>query len=138
MNVTIWKYELRLMSEQSIMLPNHQFLSLQERNGKLTFWAIVFPDSRQYDYTFLIRGTGEPLEGTDLQNTDYLGTIQAPKGFVWHVFKKRRAFTDEEKKDQIVDAVKGLFPDKDPEEIKKDIESQMLQQLDKEKGGIVQ
>jgi hypothetical protein len=51
----------------------------------LNVWAEVDPNRPVMKHTFLIYGTGHPIEH-DPDEADFIATVMDPRGLVWHVF----------------------------------------------------
>jgi hypothetical protein len=81
----IYKYELELEDQQSLVLPGHsKILTVIEQNNKIVLYAQV-TNSKYYDhYTIFVRGTGHSIGDSAL----YLNTVKIGI-FVWHIFYKR-------------------------------------------------
>ena len=81
----IWKYPLKIQSEQSIEAPLHWVpLSLQMQGSIPTLWALVDENGPRGIYPVLMLGTGWEIDRPT--NPDlFLGTVQHD-GFVWHFF----------------------------------------------------
>lgn len=81
---TVYKYPLRIASEQTIALPHgfqilHFGLDPQETP---CIWVLVEPDNRPVAMTFYTYGTGQPFKKP---HDNYVGTI-VKNLFVWHLF----------------------------------------------------
>ena len=83
---SIWKYELKVLPEQSIEMPfGSRILTVQVQYDVPCLWALVDPLLRLVTKSICIRGTGH--EHNDLGK--YIGTFQQQNGsLVWHVFEK--------------------------------------------------
>lgn len=80
-NKQIWKYDVH---DGSIRMPKGaKILSVQLQNNRPNIWAIVDPKAEMVSRLFVIVGTGEPFDDTDMS---YVGTYQQPP-FVWHLFE---------------------------------------------------
>lgn len=92
---TIYKYPIQDMNlhvSPFIKLPKDaQILSVQYQGEDLCVWALVDPDSNIFERVeFKIVGTGFDLEDEDLENYEYLETVQTKShSFVWHIFRKK-------------------------------------------------
>ena len=83
---TIWKYEINITDEQTIMMPKgSRTLSFQLQNGIPCIWAVVEPNVEKEKRKFFIAGTGNPFPCEI--NAMFIGTIQN-NGFVWHLFEQ--------------------------------------------------
>ena len=86
---TVYKYPLEVNDEVIVMMPKGaRVLSVQVQNGRPCLWAECNPDGEPVLRTFLIRGTGHPID--DEIEKEYIGTIQMCEGsIVFHVFEKK-------------------------------------------------
>lgn len=87
--LTIWKFPLEITDEQTVKMPEHAIiLSAQLQGGYgICLWAMVNPEAAKIERTFLVYGTGNPIEEDKLQQ--YIGTVQTAAGsLVWHIFEK--------------------------------------------------
>ena len=84
---TIWKKQLSWSDEQEISLPKAaDLLEVQLQNDIPHLWAIVETDNPLELRKVYCRGTGHPMpEACGRQ--DFLGTVQAFGGLVFHFFK---------------------------------------------------
>lgn len=81
---TIYKYQLEIADEQSVMIPNGYQIALVglDPNGVPCIWAIVDPERSAAEETIRIVGTGHPIPPNVRR---HIGSfVQGP--FVWHVF----------------------------------------------------
>jgi hypothetical protein len=82
---TIWKYALEITDRQVVEVPEGaEVLAVQEQAGKVCLWMMVDPEAKKEKRTFVIVGTGHPIEGASY--LDYYGTAQVGP-MVWHVFE---------------------------------------------------
>lgn len=85
---TIWKFELPVHDETSVVMPRHsRVLDVQASPDPtvLWLWAEVDNTFATAPRAFSVRGTGHPLDGVGA----YIATV--PTGmFVWHIFEARR------------------------------------------------
>ena len=80
--LTIWKYELGIVDEQTITLPvNYELLALQMQNNTPCIWVLVDTESPQKDIKLVTYGTGHTI----LNHSTYIGTYQTGP-LVFHVF----------------------------------------------------
>lgn len=81
---TIFKYTLKILDEQIVMMPwGAQMLDAQFQGNDLVLWVMVDESRDLRIRDVWIRGTGRLYE--DLGT--YVATAQDPKtGLVWHVF----------------------------------------------------
>lgn len=81
---TIYKYVLPVEDTAVIQMPEGaRPLAVDEQRGSLVLWAEVEDGRPLVDYTFLVRGTGNPRLGNE---GVYLGTVVMSYGLVWHVY----------------------------------------------------
>lgn len=87
MKEIIWKFELKVLSDQIILMPKGaKVLCVQVQNDFICLWAICDAEALKEKRKFSIFGTGHRLEGSDKK---YIGTIQLDNGsFVGHVFEQ--------------------------------------------------
>ena len=52
----------------------------------LVMWALVNPDNPLEERKFHTFGTGHPVANPD--SLEFVGSVQTPAGFVWHVFQE--------------------------------------------------
>jgi hypothetical protein len=86
---TIYKYTLKVESEQVLKLPKDaDILCVQEQHGEICLWAIVEKDTKEFENKiFYIYGTGHDVPWPALQT--YIGTVQQRQGtLVWHIFMR--------------------------------------------------
>jgi len=80
---TIWKFPIAVTDKQWLSMPaNAQILTVQLARGGLALWAIVDPEVEVAKRCVVIRGTGQPIEGTA---GTYIASVQ-DGSFVWHIF----------------------------------------------------
>ncbi len=86
MNLTIWKFPLKIVEAQTLEMPQGaRLLSVQGQNDVPTLWAMVDPTSSTVSRTIHLVGTGS--YGTDEATMPHVGTVQTHGGqLVWHVF----------------------------------------------------
>ena len=84
--VTIWKYQLKMVDDQKIEMPlGSQILSVQVQHGEPCMWVAVRPDQPTVSRSIRIAGTGHHLPGWSANN--FVGTFQLAGGqLVFHVF----------------------------------------------------
>jgi hypothetical protein len=90
MTKTIWEFAIggpRLHAD--FALPEGaEELSAQWQDGAgIVLWALCNPEHKMEVRRYLIYGTGWTIP--DMPGR-YVGTVQAPDGLVWHVFKAER------------------------------------------------
>ncbi len=81
----IYKYELELEDQQTLVLPEHsKILTVIKQNNKIVLYAQV-TESKYYDhYTIFVKGTGHSIGYSAI----YLNTVKIGM-FVWHIFYKK-------------------------------------------------
>lgn len=82
---TVHKYKLNFTRHQLLQLPDFfSLLDVQIQHGDIVLWALVDTEAPKSFRTFLIYGTGEPIDQAVLT---YISTVQMAGGsYVWHVF----------------------------------------------------
>lgn len=84
MNITIWKYPIRVTDEQYLIIPRGATpVHLAEQDGTLCIWALVDPTKVPHEYTVRVYGTGHPID-EKLEQVHIGSVLKGP--FVWHVF----------------------------------------------------
>jgi hypothetical protein len=89
-NLRVFKYPLEFHGSSSCVfdLPKHaKVLKLAMQHGKETLWAMVDPEAEVESREIIFAGTGWRLSST-INEWQYLETIFAPDGTVWHYFLK--------------------------------------------------
>lgn len=86
--MVVWKYELNVTGEQTLMLPvGAKLLSIKEQGDKIFLWALVDEENDIYPITIAIVGTGHDCWCHDWE---YFDTVMTHGGvLVWHIFIKR-------------------------------------------------
>ena len=86
---TIWKYTIPLEDYSEVVVKRHSIpLCVHQSRGFLTgeylihVWMLVDTDEDEIAYSFFVVGTGHPVP----DGVEYIGTIHADDGFVWHIF----------------------------------------------------
>lgn len=81
----IWKFPFTILDHFEILMPDGaEFLHVADQFGQACMWCEVDSSAPNKPYSFEVRGTGQPLNGTEGY---FLGTFQAQNGsFVWHLF----------------------------------------------------
>lgn len=84
----VYKFPLEISDEQKVLMPDgSKVLTVQVQKGKPCLWAECNPDKEPVLRTFLIRGTGHPID--DDIKKEYIGTIQILESqIVYHVFER--------------------------------------------------
>jgi len=89
MSKTIWKYPLRVVDSQSVVMPRDaEILCVNVQGESLCVWAEVVPEGCREHRHFEIRDTGQPIDPA--MDKKYLGTGFLADGLVVHVFEKTR------------------------------------------------
>ena len=85
----VYKFPLEISDEQKVSMPEDaKVLTVQVQKGKPCLCAECNPDKEPVLRTFLIRGTGHPID--DEIEKEYIGTIQmCEDSIVFHVFEKK-------------------------------------------------
>lgn len=91
--MTIWKFPLAEIHEQTIAMPeNATILSVQVQpkrgwgsRGEICMWALVDPHAPLQERRFLIYGTGQAIFGWE-KEYQFVATVQLDS-FVWHIFE---------------------------------------------------
>lgn len=82
MNRTVWKFPLHSAAVTFEMPVGAAVLYVAMQDGKPTMWAEVNPLLDKVERTFIIVGTGHPVQ----PGASYVGsTIDGP--FVWHIYE---------------------------------------------------
>lgn len=91
--LTIWKYELKIETEQIIKVPETaDFLTVQLQDGHPVMWCLIDKDADLIDVEVIMKWTGQ--DATDVKLGKYVGTFQLyvlnslDYGSVSHVFVK--------------------------------------------------
>jgi hypothetical protein len=88
--ITVWKYLLKPVGEQTINAPILQILTVRAQNGKATLWALVDSEGIPTNHKFSIVQTGTPAP-TPVDKWEYVGMFFQLNGeYVGHVFHQRR------------------------------------------------
>lgn len=84
----VYKFPLEISDEQKVSMPEGaKVLTVQVQKGKPCIWAECNPDVKSVLRTFLIRGTGHPID--DEIKKEYIGTIQmCDDSIIFHVFER--------------------------------------------------
>jgi len=84
---TIYKFKLKIGVEQTIEWPEWTRPIHVGWQDWVTMWAEVLDtDNPKVHVTFLVVGTGWEIPA----GYCYIGTVQAPDNYVWHVFQRTR------------------------------------------------
>ena len=87
MSSAIWKFELRVIGEQTVRMPfGATVLSAQIQRDRICLWATVDTDMHLQPRRFAIFGTGHDLPKPIAATFNFIDTIQA-NGLVFHVFE---------------------------------------------------
>ena len=83
----IFKYQLKITHEQTILMPKDaEIISVQFQRGVLCVWAIVAPSNPEKFRVFELYGTGADFPTLGMAERKYIATVQEGP-FVWHVFE---------------------------------------------------
>ena len=82
----IYKHEVGLLFPTIIKGHIHQVLDAQWQNDGIKIWTLEEPHEGRNILHIRVVGTGWEFNEEDYG--DYVKTIQAPDGLVWHVFAK--------------------------------------------------
>lgn len=86
----IYKYPFPSQQETKIALPKgYQICDIAFQGHDLYLWALVDIDEPDVIANFLFVGTGWVV--MDCPNLNFIKTIHAPAGLVWHVFEVNEA-----------------------------------------------
>jgi hypothetical protein len=86
---TIWKFPLKITTEQTINVPLIAFLSIDVQYNVPCLWWLVDTDLPLKEIIIATYGTGESIPSDNYERT-FLGTFQLFQGnFVGHVFLKQ-------------------------------------------------
>ena len=90
METRIYKYTLKVTNTQEIEMPkSSRILSVQDQNGEINIWAVVWPHMEPEKRTFEIFGTGHALQQDAEHQRTYIGTVITKNGhIVWHIFER--------------------------------------------------
>ena len=85
--MTIWKYELEITDEQTLVMPQGaKFLSAQNQNEKACLWAMVEPSNAKEVRRLHLFGTGHPVPAD--ASMEHLGTFPLKGGeLIFHLFE---------------------------------------------------
>jgi hypothetical protein len=83
----IWKYQIEITDEQSVMMPEGAEILTAQIQGRLPFvWAIVNPTAPEKKRTIEVIPTGMTFPDASRR---YIGTVQTAEGrLVWHIFER--------------------------------------------------
>lgn len=88
----IYKYPLKITSEQSILLPkDSKILHVGNVGLELYIWVLhdCYTLQKNYEpYIFSIYGTGNPIHF--IENNIFVGTVQMRNNMVWHIFISKK------------------------------------------------
>jgi predicted nucleotidyltransferase len=83
--VVIYKYILRGVTTVVSLPASAKILSVGAQGEDIVFWALIDPDEAKSDFVFAVYGTGWEIPD-DLDQQQFVGTVQRPDGLVFHVF----------------------------------------------------
>lgn len=88
----IYKYQLGVTDVQTVELPaGAKVLSVGTQRESIFAWALVNTDRDTEPRTFVIKGTGHPIESGELDDTRFIGTVMLSGGaLVFHIFEAAR------------------------------------------------
>lgn len=81
----VYKYDLPHPETPILMPEGAKLLHVGEQGWGVHLWALVNPTLPVVERKFFVVGTGHGFEDV---NAEYIGTVQASSGLVWHVFEK--------------------------------------------------
>lgn len=86
--MVIWKQELTVTDLQTILFPDGaKILTVQTQFNRPCIWFLCDPNNNKVPRTFVIYGTGNPVN-KEAANYTYIGTFQLDDGrLVFHVFE---------------------------------------------------
>lgn len=86
--MTIWKFPLKVIDEQTISLTaGYRTLHVEVQGGRPCLWVALNPDAQKQDAKIRIIGTGHRI--SDYAELNYIGTfITHGDALVFHVFLK--------------------------------------------------
>jgi hypothetical protein len=89
MKKTIWKFELKITDNQTIVMPvNSEILTVQAQNEIPYIWALVDPTETRENRFIEMFGTGRDVHYDMGVSRNYLGTYQLhDSSLVFHVFE---------------------------------------------------
>lgn len=92
MSKTIYKYEVKVAGSQTVQVPlGAEILNMAEQRVSpakviIYMWCLVDPEEQDYEEIYLeMFGTGGKIDNPD--NLEYIQTVHASSGHVWHFFK---------------------------------------------------
>lgn len=81
----VYKYNVPEKDLFSIIMPEHEVLSVQVQHNNIFMWVVVDTETKEKIYHFRLCGTGHELRITKY---DYIGTVQLYEGdLVLHLFE---------------------------------------------------
>lgn len=84
---SIYKYKLRVIHEQDIVMPKGAtILHADEQDSELVLWANVKHGVGDELRRFRVIGTGEPIETFSLDGYEHVNTVLSSSRLVLHVF----------------------------------------------------
>lgn len=90
MRQTIWKYTITPDDIIKISMPKDaEILSVQNQNGQIQMWALVYPDNDLETRYFEVYGTGHDIHVDMGIVRKFIGTFQINMGsLVFHLFER--------------------------------------------------
>jgi len=86
----VFKYVIPVVDEFTMEMPKGaQILTVQAQRGVPCIWALVDPEMENEERSFVMRGTGHPIDDNMVPFLNYVGTMQMMEGtLIWHLFEK--------------------------------------------------
>lgn len=87
--MTVYKFPIHTTDEQTIDMPQGaKVLCAKLQGDTLCLWALVSPRAPRERRTFLVRGTGHPIDVAEGYDVQYVDTFMMyDGGLVFHVFE---------------------------------------------------
>ena len=86
MATRVFKYPIKLLSNELDMPLGAEVLTVQVQENVITLWAKVDDQAPMERRGFLVLGTGDKFKGDE---GAYIGTVQKADGYlIWHVFER--------------------------------------------------
>lgn len=84
--ITVHKYQLA--ANACVEMPiGAKLLTVQMQKGVPVLWALVDTDAEMGSRFFFLCGTGWVVPKEFVGHLEYVNTVQADNGMVWHVFE---------------------------------------------------
>lgn len=82
---TVWKFQLPITDSFTVAMPKGAKILKAEQQGNIPcLWALVNSENTHESRSFVMRGTGYPLDGVDTEK--YIGTFLID-WLVFHLFE---------------------------------------------------